>query len=888
MLNVFFGFSSSRNPAQAQERVIVVNAEQPNIWTLEQAHYLLAQMHRRNLDLRAKKLEDLDANAITGLRFDVLRTLVELGVSFNDANRVTNRMLSRNKEFNSERAVTLTTRRDTLREESLNLTRDISKSESDKARATTQEEKDALDAEIASKTKLRAGIDKEIEFADNELKTLNDGTGDFKSTDAAVEFNKEKFPPSVFDDSFKEAAKTMIQKFNEAPSLNASLMLDNFLNMQYEIIAKQLSLLRDEVGPGERLLFLELPQSVNVTHHEADRKWAQSWWRIAGYTCRERKDIANTDPNRIGCMSFDQARTALANRRPPTTDPKATPQPSPEDNEQPRGMRNNKPIRTIDDYNSILWNKDIHVEVNKPTVTGMDGQRTSGGNATVDYVTKIIDLDKPNSAGGLAEFLKERGATLSNRIVRTVELIPRQSSLNVNDMKLRTQSGAFTAVASFLFGFGTRLNVQRQREQFSQFVQQELYSSAFGKGSREFGWTFTPMPGTERLMSGVRTTYAVVVVPDTATSIVLESNGCYFPRSSYQPNDFENTKSPDWRNENRRSRNCNPGPVKAFVVNIPSAGVDGSNDFFVSGITYSPVPKGERIVVTIYGDNFSSQTGVLVNGVSLTPAIGLAQPLIRDDSVTGERTTVDLKDEKIKGTIERVDTNQIVASFKMSPEFVSTPTISLIAPGKAIDINRLNDLYINSKPNTSLGDSAWMFGKRPVTENFRIDSVEAFRSSPGRVSLMINGAGFLPTPAPATRELFINGVPQSFRMVSSSLIVTDFPAPSDETIQVTLVYDDDAIKSEPVTNPAFLKVNNVAIVSYEPPANKEPGVLVVKIEGTGFTSGLRSTVGSLVVKSPTEAFLTILNPAPAVRVTLYDRRVGFEITTVITRKPPPK
>src|SRR5262245_53239127 len=63
--------------AQQQKRVIIVNAEQPNVWTLEQAHYLLAQMHRRNLDLRAKKLEDLDANEINGLRFDILRQLIE-------------------------------------------------------------------------------------------------------------------------------------------------------------------------------------------------------------------------------------------------------------------------------------------------------------------------------------------------------------------------------------------------------------------------------------------------------------------------------------------------------------------------------------------------------------------------------------------------------------------------------------------------------------------------------------------------------------------------------------------------------------------------------------------------------------------------------------------
>jgi hypothetical protein len=52
----------SGTTGQKPRRAIIVNAEQPNVWTLEQAHYLLAQMHRRNLDLKAKGLAELDPN----------------------------------------------------------------------------------------------------------------------------------------------------------------------------------------------------------------------------------------------------------------------------------------------------------------------------------------------------------------------------------------------------------------------------------------------------------------------------------------------------------------------------------------------------------------------------------------------------------------------------------------------------------------------------------------------------------------------------------------------------------------------------------------------------------------------------------------------------------
>jgi hypothetical protein len=59
-------------------------------------------------------------------------------------------------------------------------------------------------------------------------------------------------------------------------------VLDNHIQMQYELIAKQLTLLRDEVGPGERLVFLELPHSIYTTPGKAEEKLAQVWWHIDG------------------------------------------------------------------------------------------------------------------------------------------------------------------------------------------------------------------------------------------------------------------------------------------------------------------------------------------------------------------------------------------------------------------------------------------------------------------------------------------------------------------------------------------------------------------------------------------------------------------------------
>jgi hypothetical protein len=454
-------------------------------------------------------------------------------------------------------------------------------------------------------------------------------------------------------------------------------------------------------------------------------------------------------------------------------------------------------------------------------------------------------------------------------------------------MKLRVKSGAFSAVASFLFGFGARLNVQRQREQFSQFVQQELYSSAFGKGAREFGWTFTAMPGTDRLQSGVRTTYAVVVVPEEATSLIVESNGCYFPRSSYQPNSFADTTDARW-GDTRTSRAC--GRSKAFLIPVPGSS-DGSNSFWVQGVSYQPVPKGQRIVVLISGYNFSSQMGVMINGVALTPAIGMAQPLLRDDSNAGAQAAQDATRQNIRGTIERVDAKKLVLSFEMPPSFKGTPTITLVAPGKAIDINWVSPISVNEDQNTSLiAYRKKMFGSVPEPDSFRLDSFEVFRLAGGRMSALLHGAGFMPNPQPATRALYINGVRQTFRAVSPELIETaDFAIPADETIQATLVYGQETVSSESVSNPASLKVSRVTIMSYEAATDKKPGVLVAKLEGRGFIGTLRASDPARIkvdVMSPTEMYLTITNPGEAEAVTLTDTATNISVTAMIVRRKP--
>jgi hypothetical protein len=130
--------------------------------------------------------------------------------------------------------------------------------------------------------------------------------------------------------------------------------------------------------------------------------------------------------------------------------------------------------------------------------------------------------------------------------IRSVDLIPRQSVLNVNTSHALVKNSALSFAYQALFGFGLKVDYQRQREQYDQFMQQETFASGFGKGQATFGWTFGALPGSRVLNSGVRNTYAVLTVPDDATALLLEGYGCSFNRKAdpprLYPGDLDGTK----------------------------------------------------------------------------------------------------------------------------------------------------------------------------------------------------------------------------------------------------------------------------------------------------------------------------------------------------------
>ena len=1019
-----FVFISSLQLTVRSQRPMVVTADQPNIWTLEQAHYLLAQMHRRNLDLKATALDNLDANAINGISVDALKTLLAVSAEFDQAVGTNNRLLRDEKSFSANRRRELIGRRTRLQDESLNLTRQIAELKIKKLQAKTDEEKAAIQSQVDEATIVQATVKEQISETNEELKTVT-STGNFESLDLEAPTTNGS---GTYNGLFQETAKKVIDQFNNSPKLNASLRLDNYLQMQYEILSKQLTLLRDEVGPGERLIFMEIPQSINASYDRANDKWAQSWWKIAGYSqciiykstsgegvpCSKvlqkldrsevqrrlatsvvSESVRHFDPMReltnykksLLLTSDDlrpnysiESQFAVAKKVPDDEFSRAL---TPHFSAATRKWIDNfdsTPLQRPNEAESAAIREDVAHVLNlfikreilpdyKFDSARLDRYESERDKPSVVRLQKILPPDSEifrrlyleevyRWVKPLEEFAQDvvdlglrarkgevwEGA--DNRSVRVVDLFPRQSSLNVNDLKLRSNTFSFKSIFQLISGFGAAGNYQREREQYSQFVQQELYSSAFGKGGREFGWTFNPMPGTRRLLSGVRTTYAIVIVPEDATSLIVQSKGCYFPRSSPQPSSFDD---PTWNDGSfETSRGCYPD--RKFIIPIPDGGVKNDN-FAVTEVRYSKeVKKGGRTVVSIFGHNFSSQIGVLINGVPLTQSLGLGQPFIRDDSSAGAATKTEFSSSKVKGSFERVGAGQIIAAFEMDETFEGVPTITLVAPGMAQDLNSLSGIKVNGdykyKYRSFTGDdksSEWdyMFGTKvgPKEREVSVERVNAFLNDQNQVDIVITGKNLT-----SVKYIYVNGQernntnfqeppdnkgkesegrpalpknetphdPESHKKHLISLTGLP-PRPTEKMIQVTLLTPDGALSPGAVENPAFKKDapqqdgakyafdETKLALSAEPKLRRcyEEGVDKVihatfELGGVGFTDRTKAFVvdkdkeqeQELVYEGGTRLVLTLVNPRPRQTLVIKDPESKLKAQRVIVWTKP--
>ena len=209
----------------------------------------------------------------------------------------------------------------------------------------------------------------------------------------------------------------------------------------------------------------------------------------------------------------------------------------------------------------------------------------------------------------------DKGSASDSGIIRALEVIPRQTALNVNETHELVRNTALSFAFRYVFGLGGKVDYQTQREKYDQFVQQEVFASGFGKGDSTVGWTFGPTPGTHLLNAGTRNTYAVLVVPDNATALHLRANGCSFRIKKNPPENFRG---------DREDGDIECGTPFTAETRLP--GREDSGSFDITSVSYSKVKAGQRASIVLQGNYISPQTTALVNGKRLPQLVGIGKP----------------------------------------------------------------------------------------------------------------------------------------------------------------------------------------------------------------------------------------------------------------------
>lgn len=882
--------------AQSQGEPIEITFGQPNIWSLEQAHYLLAQMRERSLRIKPDELKNLDPNTAEASRINLIRQLFGLTGEFSQRPSV-------------EGLTPMTS-----------------------------------PTPIPSPVPFPSPISEPSPLSGTILSTL--------------------------------LSKEFLQKLNSDSKLNATTRLDNHIQLQYEIISKQLTLLRDEVGPDERLVFLELPQSIYASGSETKGKVAQTYWEIAGFSeynkeadltrnveeMKKYYEVLKTahdnatkkyEEAKVKYQVYfsllgevEKAKNVFKTAEKECSENKDCSQKKDLDEKQKklneyRADRNNKKDveefdKTKADYEEKEQMFDIvgdelanlekqsanikYDEAAKKARETIDRIKQKGSIPNEEIVQRVMkdgylsSSDYENSPGSIKEMKDNK-----NRKTRVIDIIPRQSSLNVNDIQETVKSSIFGGALSFLFGFGLRTNFQRQRDTFEQYLHQENYASGFGKGESIFGWTFGPVPGTKRIASGVRTTYAVVIVPRKAQALVMNARGCYFKSKNFQPQPFKNYNDIEfdesrWKDDD--DRNCyNP---KQYILPIPNAGDAGG--FWITGVDYTPVAKGQKAVVSIKGRNFTTQVGVLVNGIPLQQVVELTRKLPSDDLKIGDYCESD-----ICGKYEVVDAEEVTMVFKMPKDFEETPEITVIGPGRSVNLrdisfkitahgtkfNENQDSCLRCKLNDK--NVPFMFGSRATTPALKlsITDLQVFPGN-GTITALLSGTKF------TDKEIiYVNGDSQASKeFISSKQYKLTFNPGGMDTITVLVKqclkkvtengqeklevakceenHPKDLITTEvktfPVNNKPFT-ITNATALRFDEFINE----MFVRIEGTGLDNVTLSKINdSILVESPPrsmvipvssrELLVKITEPSATVKITLRNPS-GVEISTVVNRPP---
>lgn len=107
------------------------------------------------------------------------------------------------------------------------------------------------------------------------------------------------------------------------------------------------------------------------------------------------------------------------------------------------------------------------------------------------------------------------------------DLFPVGAAYNTVTGLAKTSRIGISGAAQTLFGFGLSAAFTHSRNQLRSSLSQNLYISAFGAGTHQFGWIFGSAPFEDFISAGTRSVYAILLVPKNTRTLALKVSTCW-------------------------------------------------------------------------------------------------------------------------------------------------------------------------------------------------------------------------------------------------------------------------------------------------------------------------------------------------------------------------
>lgn len=754
------GSCSSINRSPVEPSDVYISVDKPRHWTLDDAHYLISGVHRRARSLEVETPKNMDPNAFNSSRLEFIQTAVSAAVSMDEVVGKQNEVAETNLNNQLQDAqlaraeeVRLKAERETLRNEQLEAAKAAALASNNTATLQAEYDRiqsiinlkqarvDQLSATDAVTVARRATLSAEIEAHEIELANAKAGLQSSTAIQANADANKaaidtrigqietdltaaatDQTVPAVTLQQANTAnllgpspeagpvssalTDTIIKTIAEDPAFQATILpsfnfsdgMEKYIDSENQLLARQLTLLRNEVGGDETIVFMQLPHTIHSARKVSKDRYVQVQWKV--------EDYCTINP-------YEKVRR---------------------------------------DFN-ILGRDSLMHEFSTETELSRDKYR--------DELRRISSKDEYLKAACSENTESPKGVKSAKGEIVAWDLIPTSNAYNVADFSLQESELSLGLIFSRLTGFGAQGRFNRRRQFFEQFATQEVFASAYGQGSDTFGWVLGPKPGSDRVSSGSKTTYAALIVPKRATAVRLKGSFCILNSQS--------TIQPDSMSVSDSARHCQDMPDDFAVPIIPS------QEYWIDEVTMSPSKSGGIATVHIAGVNFSPfQVSVMVNGT----------PLARFDGAPGSAKSIRINDTQNSqlpdGYFEVGDSENITMNFRMPADYEGTPDIALFTPGKTTVINNLklpiDGYFFGAPPSLRLRYNSVALFQKPLTVSDS-SSVGSLNQVTKQRELMVVGSGFYRdyTTFRVRPKGGATAPPASVRFLSGSVAVLTVP-----------------------------------------------------------------------------------------------------------------